>query len=333
MYTGGHGRAIVPGVVRDVRFPRQRAPWLDWSSVSRSPHTDDLRRRCRPVTGTLLLVILAAAGCRTQRRLCQPGTVRASTSPAAAAPHATRGPRASSAEQISDEALIHDLGASSHAVREPAVEELARRAPRTIPLLIGALRDDHRDFAAAKSLSLVAEPERTVVPLLIQLLDSDSEEIPTKKAAAGALKELGSKGAAAIPILVRLVEQGGIDTRILDGTVRRHRDWSAQAALSAMGSAAVDPVALLVGSPSGQISTDALRILAHIGRPSLSATSAWLAALEHESVYTRLAALRALTEIGALTADLRERVRTLAQSDPESSVREEASELLERTAQ
>jgi hypothetical protein len=264
----------------------------------------------------LMLALAGAAGCRGQSLVGAPDL-----------PHA---PQVQGGEYRGedDEALIEHLASASHAVRAPAIEELARRAPRTIPRLLAALRAPRAKLAAARSLSLVADAETSVVAQLIEMLRSDNESIATKKAVAETLRHLGPKGSSAVPVLLRMVERGGIDTRILQRSPPDHRDWSAQAALASVGGAAVASVARLVSSESGQVRTDALRILARIGRPALAAEPVFVSALKNPSVYTRLATIRTLQSIGVLTPALREALVEAASTDSEDAVRAEAQSVI-----
>jgi hypothetical protein len=177
-------------------------------------------------------------------------------------------------------------------------------------------------------LALIPDAEVSVVPQLIDMLQSSAEGIRTKTAVAETLKHLGPKGSKAVPVLIGMVERGGIDTRMRQRSPTENRDWSAQAALAGIGDAAVAPVAGLLSSERGQVCVDGLRILARIGRPALAAEAELLGALRHTSVHMRLATIRALRSIGVLTPGLQEALAEAALTDQEEAVRMEARDLL-----
>jgi HEAT repeat protein len=157
---------------------------------------------------------------------------------------------------------------------------------------------------------------------LIELLGSDRPE--TRVKAARTLVLIGPDAADAVPALVRLVEQGGADPHRSESG-RRQGDWSAQAALEAIGSAAVPGVEELLRHPDSSVRSDAARILGGIGPSAFTAADSLTTALDDHNVYVRRWVMLAVLEIGRVNAPLREKLRSVASTEAGPELRDLAS--------
>lgn len=232
------------------------------------------------------IALLLVGGCRT-------GSL---TPPAVHASQDDRG----------EDALVEALYSPRQEERDRAAMELARRSPTSLSRLFAELSNVAHASDAARALSLVSDAEGLVVPRLIDLLQTTNDDLRQRRNAATVIYHLRARGSAAIPALVALVESGGNDPR---GALRaRQGDWSAQAALAAVGRDAVGPVAKLLTHSDPNVRGDAIRILGEIGTDALSADSEIAVALDHSGEVFQYLAMRALLRIGKLTPGIRSAV-------------------------
>jgi HEAT repeat protein len=251
-------------------------------------------------------------------------------------------------------ALAHELTSEHAHVRQAAAEALGQIGPAAepaVPGLVQLLTDrlPASRQAAAVALSRVGRADPAAIPPLIQLLPDRADEV--REAAVEALARIGPD---AVPHLIELLQ--ALDAKAMEEWLRvrvQALDWSCRAAaqLEEGGAVAIgprsnfeeirrEPVKALRSATwcFGHAVADhlrlesareaAVRVLAHLGSDAAPAVGVLADALADKSRRIRLAAVRALGQVGpAARSAMPGLVRALAEVDP---VRKAATEALGR---
>jgi len=201
-------------------------------------------------------------------------------------------------------------------VRASALEALSKlryEADRFVPLLLAALRTDTYGVrhSAANGLLLLTEPEKTVVPPLLDLLQNGDSL--AKEQAAHVLGRIGSLAQAAVPLLIEAVSTVGEDPPVFpfsDGLVQIG-PAAAPALIESLESRKIEEV---------RGGDWRVRCLTAIGE---SAAPALLKSLEAKNATVRFAAIEILKGMKSAAKALPTRLQNLA-GDPVPEVRSSA---------
>ncbi len=221
--------------------------------------------------------------------------------------------------------LLRDSHGSSTEVRCTAIEilvQLGADAAAAGPNLLAAVKDPDpyvRSVAAA-SLAPVQVPAADAVPVLIEMLQGGQ-----KLAAARALSEYRGEAAAALDVLIAVMQD-----KTLDSETR----WNAARTLGKLGAEGADAVPALVealGDETTTVREHAAEALGDIGPPAAAAVEDLVGVLDDPAVRVRRDAVRSLGQIGPAArvgvAEMKKRL-----DDPEPIVRDAARNALRAIA-
>jgi len=222
--------------------------------------------------------------------------------------------------------LIQALMDESVRVREAAADALAESGPQAVdavPALLQALKNEERDWALRQAASdALGAIGSEAVPALIEALADEDEQV--RRAAAGALRDMGPQAGDAIPALIQTLRDkdvsmdaasalGEIGPQAIPALVEAVDDRDAQVrrgailALGFIGPEAKEAAPLIIQALEGDaewlVRSGAANALGWIKPDASEAVPALVQALEDESEYVRSAAADALGEFGAQARD------------------------------
>jgi HEAT repeat protein len=157
------------------------------------------------------------------------------------------------------------------------------------PVLVEALQDQD-DTVVANAIAALA----TLGPKVLAHIDQALQNEQLRHYAVRLVARLGHEGAAAVPALVRVIQQSG------DSAEDQEFVREAQFALSAIGPGASDAIPVLMKSLSStneEVSASACFALGKMGPAAIGAVPQLRSLMGSESTLVRLASLRALLEI------------------------------------
>lgn len=194
--------------------------------------------------------------------------------------------------RASTHALIQSLTTDSdHLIRSLAASALSAIGPDAkpaVPYLIDALGDHGPNlrYAAMDALQAIGPDARSAVPILIHTL-SDPEEYARKDAAA-ALGGIASEPESAVPALIDSLNDSKLSVRISAAYSLGKFGLNATAAIPALTNA-------LDNSEESAVAAGSLSRLGPAG------TQALIGALKSSKPYIRLAALKAIGDVGPIS--------------------------------